>query len=178
MDKNTSGRFAEPTIIGSESEARQYVNRTGAAQSAPKSESRANKFDAEKFLRQGAEKSKAEAERRKKEEAVIKEYSITWDYQSKTSPFPRLILNPGSVRWEPANLEEFIREHGEEFKRLKDAELTNQSGNRDSDQSEPQQSKASGTRKPKNMVEQGHQCTDTTVTPPKKSKVSIENQSE
>ncbi len=66
MDKNTSGRFAEPTIIGSESEARQYVNRTGAAQSAPKSESRANKFDAEKFLRQGAEKSKAEAERRKK----------------------------------------------------------------------------------------------------------------
>ena len=48
--------------------------------------------------------------------------------------------------------------------------LTNQSGNRDSDQSEPQQSKASGTQKPKNMVEQGHQCTDTTVTPPKKAK--------
>ena len=170
MDKNTSGRFAEPTIIGTESEARQYVNRTGAAQSAPKSESRAMSFDPENFLRQGAEKSKAEAERRKKEEAVIKEYSITWDYQSKTSPFPRLILNPGSVRWEPANLEEFIREHGEEFKRLKDAELTNQSGNRDSDQSEPQQSKASGTRKPKNMVEPEHQCTDTTVTPPKNAK--------
>ena len=124
MDKNTSGRFAEPTIIGSESEARQYVNRTGAAQSAPKSESRANKFDAEKFLRQGAEKSKAEAERRKKEEAVIKEYSIPWDYHSKTSPFPGLILNPGSVRWEPVNLEEFIREHGEEFKIFKNAKLT------------------------------------------------------
>jgi len=170
MDKNNSGQFAEPTIIGTESEARQYVNRTGATQTAPKSESRANKFDAEKFLRQGAEKSKAEAERRKKEEAVIKEYSIPWDYQSKTSPFPGLILNPGSVRWEPANLEEFIREHGEEFKRFKDAKLTNQSGNRDSDQSEPQQSKASRTQKPKNMVEQEHQCTDTTVTPPKKAK--------
>ncbi len=153
MDKNSSDRFAEPTIIGTESEARQYVNRAGVAQSAPKSESRANKFDAEKFLRQGEEKSKAEAERRKNEEAVIKEYSIPWDYKSKTSPFPGLVLNPGFVRWEPVNLEEFIREHGEEFKKFKIAMLTNQSGNRDSDQS------------PKSDSEQATIMTKTEMTP-------------
>lgn len=170
MDKNNSGQFAEPTIIGTESEARQYVNRTGAAQSAPKSESRANKFDAEKFLRQGEEKSKAEAERRRKTEVLMKEYSLPWNVGDSKVPFPGLALNPCAVRWEPVNLEEFIREHGEEFKKFKTAMLTNQSGNRDSDQSETQQSKASRTRKPKNIVEQEHQCTDITVIPPKKAK--------
>lgn len=170
MDKNTSDKFAEPTIIGTESEARQYVNRTGAAQSAPKSESRANKFDAEKFLRQGEEKSKAEAERHRKIEALMKEYSLPWNVGDNKSPFPGLALNPCAVRWEPVNLEEFIHEHGEEFKKFKTAMLTNQSGKRDCVQSETQQSKASGTRKPKDMVEPEHQCTDTTVTPPKKAK--------
>lgn len=170
MDKNNSGQFAEPTIIGTESEARQYVNRAGATQSASKSASRANKFDAEKFLRQGAEKSKAEAERRRKTEALMKEYSLPWNVGDSKSPFPGLALNPCAVRWEPVNLEEFIHEHGEEFKKFKAAMLTNQSGNRDSDQSAPQRGKASGTRKPKDMVEQEHQCTDTTVTPPKKAK--------
>lgn len=172
MDKNTSDRFAEPTIIGTESEARQYVNRTGAAQSAPKRESRAKSFDPEKFLRQGAEKAKEEAEKRRKTEALRSEYSIHWNYESSNPPFPGMELNPCNVRWEPVNLEEFIREHGEEFKKFKNAGLTNQSGNRDSDQSEPQRDNASGTQKPKDMVEQEHRCTDTAVTPPKKEKSS------
>lgn len=179
MAKSNPDRFAEPTIIGTESEARQYVNRAGATQTAPKRESRTTrKFDAEEFLRQEEENSKAEAEQLRRTEMLMNEYSLPWNVDDGKPPFPGMELNPCAVRWEPANLEEFIREHGEEFKKFKNTMLTNQSGNRDSDQSEPQQSKASGTQKPKNMVEQGHQCTDTTVTPPKKSKVSIENQSE
>lgn len=178
MDKNTSDRFAEPTIIGTESEARQYVNRAGATQTASKSESRANKFDAEKFLRQGEEKSKAEAERHRKIEALMKEYSLPWNVGDNKVPFPGLALNPCAVRWEPVNLEEFIREHGEEFKKFKIAMLTNQSGNRDSDQSAPQRGKASGTRKPKDMVEPEHQYTDATVTPPKKAKSPSKTEAE
>lgn len=178
MDKNTSDRFAEPTIIGTESEARQYVNRAGATQAAPKNESRANKFDSEKFLRQEAEISKAEAEKHRKRVAHMKEYSLPWNYEKGNPPFPGMELNPCNVRWEPVNLEEFIREYGEEFKKFKIAMLTNQSGNRDSDQSEPQRGKASGTRKSKNMVESEHQCTDTTVTPPKKAKSSSRTETE
>ena len=102
----------------------------------------------------------------------MREYSIHWDYESNKPPFPGMELNPCNVRWEPVNLEEFIREHGEEFKKFKNAELTNQSGKQSSDQSEPQQDMASRTRKPKDMVEPKHQCTDTTVKPPKKVKPS------
>lgn len=178
MDKNTSDRFAEPTIIGTESEARQYVNRAGATQAAPKSESRANKFDSEKFLLQEAEISKAEAEKHRKRVALMREYSIPWNYEKGNPPFPDMELNPCNVRWEPVNLEEFIREHGEEFKKFKIAMLTNQSGNRDSDQSAPRRGKASGTRKPKDMVEPEHQCTDTTVTPPKKAKSPSKTEAE
>ncbi len=170
MDKNSSDRFAEPTIIGTESEARQYVNRADATQTASMSESKSKSFDSEIFLRQGAENSKAEAENRRKKMALINEYSLPWNYENGNPPFPGMELNPCNVRWEPVNLEEFIREHGEEFKQFKNAELTNQSGKRDSDQPEPQRGKASVTRKPKNVVEQEHQCTATTVTPPKKPK--------
>ena len=162
MAKSNPDRFAEPTIIGTKSEARQYVNRTGAAQSAPKSESRANKFDAEKFLRQGEEKSKAEAERHRKIEALMKEYSLPWNVGDSKVPFPGLALNPYAVRWEPVNLEEFIREHGEEFKKFKTAMLTNQSGNRDPDQS------------PKSYSEQVTIMTKTEVTTKSESPVSDE----
>lgn len=109
----------------------------------------------------------------------MKEYSIPWNYEKKSNPpFPGMELNPCNVRWEPVNLEEFIREHGEEFKKFKIAMLTNQSCNQSSDQSEPQRGKASGTRKPKDMVELEHQCTDTTVTPPKKAKSSSKTEAE
>ena len=178
MAKSNPDRFAEPTIIGTESEARQYVNRAGATQAAPKSESRANKFDSEKFLLQEAEISKAEAEKHRKRVALMREYSIPWNYEKSNPPFPDMELNPCNVRWEPVNLEEFIHEHGEEFKKFKIAMLTNQSGNRDSDQSAPRRGKASGTRKPKDMVEPEHQCTDTTVTPPKKAKSPSKTEAE
>lgn len=170
MDKNTSNRFAEPTIIGTESEARQYVNRSDATQTASMSESKSKSFDSEKFLRQGAENSKAEAEKRRKRVALMSEYSLPWNYENGNPPFPGMELNPCNVRWEPVNLEEFIREHGEEFKQFKNAELTNQSGKRNSEQPKPQRGKVSVTRKPKNVVEHEHQCTATTVTPPKKPK--------
>ncbi len=170
MDKNTSDRFAEPTIIGTESEARQYVDRAGATQTASKNESRAKTFDSDKFLRQREENAKAEAEKRRKTESLMMEYSIHWNYESRKPPFPGMELNPCNVRWEPINLEEFIREHGEEFKKFKNAELTNQSGKQSSDQSEPQRGKVSRTRKSKDMVEPEHQSADTTVTPPKKAK--------
>lgn len=173
MAKSNPDRFAEPTIIGTESEARQYVNRAGATQTAPKRESRTTrKFDAEEFLRQEEENSKAEAEQLKRTEVLMNEYSLPWNIDDGKPPFPGMELNLCTVRWEPANLEDFIREHGEEFKKFKNAGLTNQSGNRDSDQSEPQRDNASGTQKPKDMVEQEHRCTDTAVTPPKKEKSS------
>lgn len=173
MAKSNLDRFAEPTIIGTESEARQYVNRAGATQTAPKRESRTTKkFNAEEFLRQEEENSKAEAEQLKRTEVLMNEYSLPWNIDDGKPPFPGMELNPCTVRWEPANLEEFIREHGEEFKKFKIAKLTNQSCNQSSDQSEPQRGKASGTRKPKDMVEQEQQCTGTTVTPPKKAKSS------
>ena len=179
MAKSNPDRFAEPTIIGTESEARQYVNRTGATQTAPKRESRTTKkFNAEEFLRQEEENSKAEAEQLRRTEVLMNEYSLPWNIDDGKPPFPGMELNPCAVRWEPANLEEFIRKHGEEFKRFKKAKLTNQSCNQSSDQSEPQRGKASGTRKPKDMVEQEHQCTGTTVIPPKKAKSSSKNEAE
>ena len=179
MAKSNPDRFAEPTIIGTESEARQYANRAGATQTAPKRESRTTKkFDAEEFLRQEEENSKAEAEQLRRTEVLMNEYSLPWNIDDGKPPFPGMELNPCAVRWEPANLEEFIRKHGEEFKRFKNAKLTNQSCNQSSDQSEPQRGKASGTRKPKDMVEQEHQCTGTTVIQPKKAKSSTKTEAE
>jgi len=82
----------------------------------------------------------------------MNEYSLPWNIDDDKPPFPGMELNPCAVRWEPANLEEFIRKHGEEFKRFKKAKLTNQSCNQSSDQSEPQRGKASGN--PKNQKSQ------------------------
>ena len=81
------------------------------------------------------EKSQAEKERRLELEATLKEYSLPWDFKSKTSPFPGMVLNPCFVRWEPENIEDFIREHGEEFMKFKSDRLTNQSGKQSSEKS-------------------------------------------
>lgn len=135
MAKSTPNRFAEPKIIGTEAEARQYANRMGAAQSASNNEPKTKKFDPEKYFQEKLEKSQAEKERRFKLETTLKEYSLPWDFKSKTPPFPGMILNPCFVRWEPENVEEFIREHGEEFKKFKNAGLTNQSGKQSSEKS-------------------------------------------
>lgn len=96
---------------------------------------KASGFDPDKYLEELEEQSRREKEAAKKLEATLKEYSLPWDFKSKTPPFPGMILNPCFVRWEPENVEEFIREHGEEFKKFKNAELTNQSGKQSSDKS-------------------------------------------
>lgn len=135
MDKSTPNRFAEPKIIGTEAEARQYANRMGSAQSASNNEPKTKKFDPEKYFQEELEKSQAEKERRLELEATLKEYSLPWDFKSKTSPFSGMVLNPCFVRWEPENIEDFIREHGEEFKKFKSDRLTNQSGKQSSEKS-------------------------------------------
>lgn len=135
MAKTTPNRFAEPKIIGTEAEARQYANRMGAAHSASNNEPKTKEFDPEKYFQEELEKSQAEKERRISLEARFKEYSLPWDFKSKTPPFPGMVLNPCFVRWEPENIEDFIREHGEEFKKYKSAGLTNQSGKQSSEKS-------------------------------------------
>ena len=75
----------------------------------PKRESRTTKeFDAEEFLRQEEENSKAEAEQLRRTEILMNEYSLPWNVDDGKPPFPGMELNPCAVRWEPANLEEFI----------------------------------------------------------------------
>lgn len=135
MAKTTPNRFAEPKIIGTEAEARQYANRMSAVQSASNNEPKTKKFDPEKYFQEELEKSQAEKERRISLEARFKEYSLPWDFKSKTPPFPGMVLNSCFVRWEPENIEDFIREHGEEFKKYKSAGLTNQSGKQSSEKS-------------------------------------------
>lgn len=96
---------------------------------------KASGFNPDKYLEELEEQYRREKEAAKKLEATLKEYSLPWDFKSKTPPFPGMILNPCFVRWEPENVEEFIREHGEEFKKFKNAGLTNQSGKQSSEKS-------------------------------------------
>ena len=63
--------------------------------------------------------SKAEAEQLRRTEVLMNEYSLPWNVDDGKPPFPSMELNPCAVRWEPANLEDFIRQYGEEFKRFK-----------------------------------------------------------
>lgn len=142
---------------------------------------RTPKFNAEEFLENFEREQREEIRKRN----TIPEGSIDgnpWD----GPPAPGMTFNAGIWKWVPAasvekkdnlnwNPDETpdIRRPGYSItgKKLPDnAELTNQSGKRSPDQSEPQQTNASGTLKPKDMVEPEHQCTDTTVTPPKKAK--------
>ncbi len=150
---------------------------------------RALKFNAEEFL-ENFEREQREEIRKGN---IIPEGSIDgnpWD----GPPAPGMTFNAGIWKWVPADSVEKkdnlnwnpdetpnIRRPGYSItgKKLPDnAELTNQSGNRDSGQSEPQQTKASGTRKPNDMVEPEHQCTDTTVTPPKRAKSQSRTEAE
>lgn len=75
--------------------------------------SKASDFDADKFLQIQDEK-----ERQQERNALIIEYSIPWNIIDNAPPFPGMKLNPCLVRWEPENVEEFIREYGEEVKKL------------------------------------------------------------
>ena len=70
-------------------------------------------FDADKFLQDRDEK-----ERQQERNSLIIEYSLPWNIIDNDPPFPGMKLNPCLVRWEPENVEDFIREHGEEVKKL------------------------------------------------------------
>lgn len=70
-------------------------------------------FDADKFLQDRDEK-----ERQQERNSLIIEYSLPWNIIDNDPPFPGMKLNPCLVRWEPENVGEFIREHGEEVKKL------------------------------------------------------------
>lgn len=138
---------------------------------------RAPKFNAEEFLDNYEREQQEEIRKR----SIIPEGSIDgnpWD----EPPAPGMTFNAGIWKWVPAvsvekkdnlnwNPDEApdIRRPGYSItgKKIPDnAELTNRSGNRDFDQSEPQRGKSSETRKPEVMVEPEHQCANITVTPP------------
>lgn len=75
--------------------------------------SNASGFDADKFLQDQDEK-----ERQQERNSLIIECSIPWNIIDNDPPFPGMKLNPCLVRWEPENVDEFIREYGEEVKSL------------------------------------------------------------
>ena len=116
MATSNPNRFAEPTIIGTESEARQYAERKDKSKPAAKKER--NTFDADAFLQREDEKMRAAEEIERKINARISEYSIPWNFMDKLPPLPGMKLNAGLVRWEPEDLDAFVLEYGEEAKRL------------------------------------------------------------
>lgn len=169
MKESSSNRFTEPTIIGTVAEARQYASQAGAPQKASAHEPKSKRFIFDNFQME-TDKASEEQQKRREQEPLYKEYSLPWSHTDVESPFPGLKLNGCNFRWEPENLEEFIREHGEEFKRFKNARLTNQSGNQAVTQSEPQSDESSATSTTDTMVQPKQQCTGTTVAPPKGNK--------
>ena len=64
------------------------------------------------------EQSRKEKEAEQKREAILKEYSIPWNKKDEEPPLPGMRLNVWLCRWEPEDIEKFIREHGEEVKRI------------------------------------------------------------
>lgn len=116
MATSNPNRFAEPTIIGTESEARQYAERKDKSQPATKKGK--TTFDTDAFLQREEEKMRAAEEMERKINARISEYSIPWDFMDKLPPLPGMKLNAGLVRWEPEDLDAFVSEYGEEVKRL------------------------------------------------------------
>lgn len=108
--------MAEPTIIGTESEARQYAERKDKSQPATKKGK--TTFDTDAFLQREEEKMRAAEEMERKINARISEYSIPWNFMDKLPPLPGMKLNAGLVRWEPEDLDAFVSEYGEEVKKL------------------------------------------------------------
>lgn len=104
------------TIIGTESEARQYAERKDKSQ--PTAKKGKTTFDTDTFLQREEEKMRAAEEMERKINARISEYSIPWNFMDKLPPLPGMKLNAGLVRWEPEDLDAFVSEYGEEVKRL------------------------------------------------------------
>lgn len=176
--KSKPNDFAEPTIIGTESEARQYAAQMGKPLKASKLGETENCFQEE-----DAELN-TEIESWSRTSALMREYSLPYDFTDPTPPFPDMKINIGLVRWEPKNLDEFIREHGEEFKRMLAEKKEQQEGNleglvdvkksRPSLQRRKSKTAKSNTRSDNSSIEicqhdstiqSEHQCTDTTVIP-------------
>lgn len=116
MATSNPNRFAEPTIIGTASEARQYAGRKDESQ--PTAKKVKTTFDTDAFLQREEEKMRAAEEMERKINARISEYSIPWNFMDKLPPLPGMKLNAGLVRWEPEDLDAFVSEYGEEVKRL------------------------------------------------------------
>lgn len=130
---------------------------------------KASDFDADKFLAELEEQSRKEKEAEQKKEALVKEYSIQWNMNDENPPLPGMRLNAWLCRWEPVNIENFIREHGEECKRiiakLSADEPTNQSDAQASSQPEYQSTKSTVIETSDNAVQPQSQFTGATVIP-------------
>ncbi|WP_322934113.1 DUF3408 domain-containing protein [Bacteroides sp. CG01] len=138
--------------------------------------SKASDFDADKFLAELEEQSRKEKEAEQKKEVLIKEYSIRWNMKDEEPPLPGMRLNAWLCRWEPENIEKFIREHGEDFNKLKNAGMNNLEDNQGTAKSEPSPSEVSSASASVS-VQPEHQSTDTTDAPVIDTKVSPKVQS-
>lgn len=140
--------------------------------------SKASDFDADKFLAELEEQSRKEKEAEQKREALLKEYSIPWNMKDENPPLPGMRPNAWLCRWEPENIERFIREHGEECKRiiakLNADEPTTQPDAQASGQSEHQSTKSMVIETSDNAVQLQSQFTGATVIPPVTPEQEIE----
>ncbi len=131
--------------------------------------SKASDFDADKFLAELEEQSRKEKEAEQKREALLKEYSIPWNMKDKEPPLSGMRLNAWLCRWEPENIEKFVREHGEECKRiiakLNADEPTNQPDAQASSQPEHQSTKSTVIETSDYAVQPQSQFTGATVIP-------------
>ena len=126
-------------------------------------------FDADKLLAELEEQSRKEKEAEQKREALLKEYSIPWNMKDDNPPLSDMRLNAWLCRWEPVNIENFIREHGEECKRiiakLNADEPINQPDAQASSQPEHQSTKSTVIETSDNAVQPQSQFTGATVIP-------------
>ena len=127
--------------------------------------SKASDFDADKLIAEMQEQSRREKEAEQKREALLQEYSIRWNMKVEEPPFPEMTLNAWRCRWEPENLDRFIREHGEDFRRFKNAGMDNQADNLNPAQANHRGNEIPSASETSEAVRQEHQCTDITVTP-------------
>lgn len=131
--------------------------------------SKASDFDADKFLAEMEEQSRKEKEAEQKREALLKEYSIPWNMKDEEPPLSGMRLNAWLCRWEPENIEKFVREHGEECKRiiakLNADEPTNQPDAQASSQPEHQSTKSTVIETSDYAVQPQSQFTGATVIP-------------
>lgn len=131
--------------------------------------SKTSDFDADKLLAELEEQSRREKEAEQKREALLKEYSIPWNMKDEEPPLPDMRLNAWLCRWEPVNIEKFIREYGEECKRiiakLSADEPTNQPDAQASRQPEHQSTKSTVIETSDNAVQPQSRFTGATVIP-------------